>query len=1207
MPTPTHNAPSTCPHCGWAPPAVPTRLATTWKSHLLTHKDEPTFTVTSLPAPFLAQVGLHVCSTCNDPSAVYISQTNLDSHNKRKHSPARSQSNSDILHRLFPDSDWSPTLRWLDRLDISPPPFRINCFPHIHGSDRTQVYNTTHLLFRATQLASIAPDEHLATQSHAESTPDPLWKLLFLLQALLFCPYREDKKYTYSQCVAYRLKLLHRADVPTLYQHAYTSRPAIRSTQASDEEHATLQDPDFVPTDSDDPLPTVKPHNASKAQKLADQDEYQRAFKTLRQDNPVASLDVPTMNHIKQTLYPRPYPPHTTSPSRHNTRATKKQQHAQALTILDKYLLTALRSVKKGTAAGPFADYTDFLRNFALYETTNGNDTIRPYFRAFSNVMQLLLDGTVSSTIATTFRSTYFLALHKSTTDPLKLRPIGIGTCFRRLLCTISLAHLTNDFAAHLLPGGQLGVGIHGGIETIVHLSRTMLEQYISRPLAAGTAPSHAMLLLDIVNMFNSISRESVRHELARNPPFSCLLPLSDLLYDDANACWFLTPDSMWSSFHQFEGFAQGCPLSPVFAALGRHLILPDINADIAARTTARRLRRSDSLSYHDDTNHFLRHLDLMYYMLRFNDLGKPHGIRLSYEKTHILTSTTGVSPLPSLSSSDRDALQSALDFLTSHGNASPELTSGVRLLGRPLGGPAFTESFLTSATDNFDADIHRLNTGISDLQTRAVLFRYCARSTMDHLLDSDFYEHASLLRPAPPTTWTSSFTKSIDASTQTFFCRLTSYVPLSPPSSSSCSCTRPCHHRPRPADLVLESSDEDSTAMDIDPPPPPQLPPHAAHLLYLPAKYGGIGIRSPYTTTTASFVLPIARSIRLALNGITAPSTTATIHLPSSHRSLLLTYKTSDYRLFRLFRQYGCDILRQRFPDDPTAHSITTFTTSDLNLRGFQRDFHRLHYSKQHLSTASFPPATSNATSLSSPWMTLALHSLCRQHKDHRLDSNTYRISLLRRLRLPVFPHALVGQQCICGATLDIYGDHLFSCKSFHKGKLHNSIRDTLAALLRILAPLAAFTDSPDSISIETPQLLPNDLRKRPADVGMPLLPSYLRSQALQLARFLAVDITIPSPPPSSGASPTAVTATTKHHKAERAKFEINGARTSVRVFEDLVNQQILLLPFTVDHLGGLGPLAYRLLLGTHSTNAPQPTAAPPPNLHSLLLYNMA
>ena len=166
---------------------------------------------------------------------------------------------------------------------------------------------------------------------------------------------------------------------------------------------------------------------------------------------------------------------------------------------------------------------------------------------------------------------------------------------------------------------------------------------------------------------------------------------------------------------------------------------------------------------------------------------------------------------------------------------------------------------------------------------------------------------------------------------------------------------------------------------------------------------------------------------------------------------------------------------------------------TSSLNLHGFQRDFHRQHYSKQQRSLYTNLHTTTNAPSLTSPWMSLALHSLSRQHTDHRLDSTTYRLSLLHRLCLPILPPTLIRTTCICGTALDQYGDHLFSCQSHHKGKLHNAIQDTIAAMLRVLAPIAAFTNSCDSITTETPQLLPNNLCKCPTNVECTcFLPTY-------------------------------------------------------------------------------------------------------------------
>jgi hypothetical protein len=154
-----------------------------------------------------------------------------------------------------------------------------------------------------------------------------------------------------------------------------------------------------------------------------------------------------------------------------------------------------------------------------------------------------------------------------------------------------------------------------------------------------------------------------------------------------------------------------------------------------------------------------------------------------------------------------------------------------------------------------------------------------------------------------------------------------------------------------------------------LPPPSPTQLSSHAIDLLYLPAKFGGIGVRSPYVATTASFILPVAHSICLAINSIIQPSTDNIQHLPARHQSILLKYKTSNNCLFCLFHQYGTNILCHQFPDDLTAHLlISTFTTSSLNLHSFQHDFHPKHYSQQQRSLYSNSQTATNAPSLTSP-----------------------------------------------------------------------------------------------------------------------------------------------------------------------------------------------------------------------------------------------
>jgi hypothetical protein len=482
-----------------------------------------------------------------------------------------------------------------------------------------------------------------------------------------------------------------------------------------------------------------------------------------------------------------------------------------------------------------------------------------------------------------------------------------------------------------------------------------MFEQFISHPLAADLAPSHAMLILDIKNMFNAAYCELAHDVLLCHAIFHPLVPLFDLLYADANACWYLMPDSFWDSFRQFEGFAQGCPLSPVFASLVLDIVLCQLNSELATLSTSRHTRRTNTLSYLDDTTCFLSFPDIVFFLQCLSALGTPHGIFLSFHKTHLLTSMMGTSVLPLLAPDDATALTAALNFLTSHGNPLPEITTGIHLLGQPLGQFDFTTSFLTNALSSFSNDIHCLNIGLSDLQTQAVLFRFCTRATVDHLLESDFYAHASLTHPCPSHEWTSSFVHGIDSNTQTFFCRLTSFqTSPSPPGFSP-------------------------------------LLPHSTELLNLPASLGGIGIHSPYVTTIASYVIPIARSIQLALAGATSPTSSTTAHLPPSHRAILQQWQSSDSRLFRLFWLYGHDILRKRFSDDPSTHTLTTLTSPTLNLHGFCHDFHCLHYKSRLSSLPNYPSTTADTMSLTSPWMSLALHSISRQHVDHHLDNDTY------------------------------------------------------------------------------------------------------------------------------------------------------------------------------------------------------------------------
>jgi hypothetical protein len=151
-------------------------------------------------------------------------------------------------------------------------------------------------------------------------------------------------------------------------------------------------------------------------------------------------------------------------------------------------------------------------------------------------------------------------------------------------------------------------------------------------------APTRALLLLDIVNMFNAVSREACRSVLATHDKFNALIHFFDILYSVNIPCWYRQPDGTFATFDQAEGFTQGCPLSPFFVCLVIHILLTDLNASLRLCTltchTNHTFPGDDGIgslaqtkSYLDHTNNILPYQDLTRFIRAFAERGAPLGI----------------------------------------------------------------------------------------------------------------------------------------------------------------------------------------------------------------------------------------------------------------------------------------------------------------------------------------------------------------------------------------------------------------------------------------------------------------------------------------------------------------------------------------------------------------------------------------------------
>jgi hypothetical protein len=878
---------------------------------------------------------------------------------------------------------------------------------------------------------------------------------------------------------------------------------------------------------------------------------------------PTATMTPPIIDQCQHLFpsrlsYVNPNQPTNT----HFTRGTTTHTHPN-FPFKPSTLHQALSSLKRGTAGGPFADLTDTLKSYALFSPTTQADEepSLPHFDTFAELIQLILNNNIPESIARLLRSNRFIAFHKDPSDPTKLRPIGIGTAYRRVIGALITSTYAPDFAQLLLPQGQVGIAVKGGIELLIHSAQIQLNQYIQQPIDNHQHPQRALLLLDIVNMFNETSRDCAKDVLLSHPEFHPLLPYFDLMYGTYNECFYKTPDGAQDRFLQHEGFPQGDPLATILSCLVLHRLLEQLNARLLQRAKTRLNSKqagddglgsqSATSSFIDDTFAYLTYEDLAPFLQDFKELGPPLGIRLNRTKTKILTTTSTQPSSTHLSTTQLHHLHLALAELN---GKDSEVTHGTRFLGAPLGSTDYVNTFLDNAATTFHTQTQRLIARLPNKQTACTLFKLCAIPSLSHLLATDVLHNTVLDSPPSLTTWHSPFAARIHITTSLFLQHL--------------------------SDSLTD------------------LPDLSWLIAHTPIRDGGIGIRDHEEAAVTSFLIPIIRSIRIATIG--AQVGTTFLPLPPIYSRPFRPWATQRHptRLVTVFKHLLPSLLATHNLLEPT-HALPNIQSlvKLLPLQGLQSRIY------QHLQTSNLTSAIDHAPihfqialpSLLSPSTSIALHSLSRRHSHSHLANDLYTLLIQRKLRLPIFPPSRPPPPCrYCTQLCDPYGDHLFSCK-YSKTPLHNSIRNTLYTILSTTAPIAGTTHSKFDVLIEPTNLLPEYPLRRPADIAL-----RLKTPTATQSTTLAIDVTITPVPTNFRSQPTLSQPSNLHAAHLRSIRSKLTGRTHGNVHNSTLTQainaaHITLLPFTVDHLGGLGYFSHRLFFHPTYPNPP-PLPEPPP-----------
>jgi hypothetical protein len=208
-----------------------------------------------------------------------------------------------------------------------------------------------------------------------------------------------------------------------------------------------------------------------------------------RTSQTVATIGPHNIAHVHK-LYTPPVP------NRNHTAPTAPHQTYSLPGNICDTILTS----KQNKGAGVNSDSIDLFITLVKKATPAQKNDIQFIF-------EQIYQNNIPPTITRYFTDVYLFCLHKDPTDPSKLRPLGIPTAIRRLIATHVARTFKKKIAYHLFPY-NFAVGIEDGANFVVKAMQLAVEKYIDTPQRTNGLPTRAAVFFDLINQFNSVSRQ---------------------------------------------------------------------------------------------------------------------------------------------------------------------------------------------------------------------------------------------------------------------------------------------------------------------------------------------------------------------------------------------------------------------------------------------------------------------------------------------------------------------------------------------------------------------------------------------------------------------------------------------------------------------------------------------------------------------------
>jgi hypothetical protein len=322
-------------------------------------------------------------------------------------------------------------------------------------------------------------------------------------------------------------------------------------------------------------------------------------------------------------------------------------------TLTTDQVMQALRSFPNGSEPGPSGLRPEHVKAAAFCPSNIiAENTIR-VLTSFSN---LITSGKAPPIITPYFFGANLFAARKKDGSH---RPIAVGEVLRRLVSK-ALAFEIAPRAASLLKPYQLGVGVPGGCEGIIHAITAILENPDIPTL------SKCVLQVDFVNAFNLVDRETVFEEVRQH--FSELAAWVELSYGSQAHLLFAN-----ATFLSCIGLHQGDSLAPLLFALCLLPLVLKIAAEIPNLQANTWFLDDGTIVGHQD--------DLSRALEIILEEGPRLGLQLAPAKSRLWCGASGPQTPHTLS--------------PQLGNIPQADAAGFELLSVPVGDPTFSASIL--------------------------------------------------------------------------------------------------------------------------------------------------------------------------------------------------------------------------------------------------------------------------------------------------------------------------------------------------------------------------------------------------------------------------------------------------------------------------------------------------------------------------------